>query len=488
MAEIGYAFLKSTLKLTSFDVARPARVSPVTRVTQTDDALLVPAQVAPDQDTPLAHALFALKHEGIHLQTLIQALRHVPAGDLLEAVHSAPSGAYIRMLGFLWEKANTQQLDPLPEIRGPTVNLFDVARYITTQGVRDARWRVNFNGIGSLDYCATVEKTAVIQTLLAEDTLTRANQFMVEQGAEFMDRALSWAYLHETQSSFAIERETPPLNKAEAFAALLAQADQPGILDESYLVALQNAAISNPLDKAIGYRHQQNWLRGPARGAMGITYLPPMPALATSLMDALTTFINSKPSGLPPLIAAAVASFGFVYIHPFMDGNGRLSRFLIHYILAQSGHLNKGLLLPVSITMKRHERDYLSALQRYSVPARACWDVTWIGDEDYDFRFKADDTIYRYWDATAAVTFCLQMAKQALEHDLKEETQFLIEFDRVYNTVDAAADIRGNDLTVLVRAALQNRGKVSTHRRKQFQATVPDAVFDLIESACHQTC
>ena len=112
MAEIGYAFLKSTLKLTSFDVARPARVSPVTRVTQTDDALLVPAQVAPDQDTPLAHALFALKHEGIHLQTLIQALRHVPAGDLLEAVHSAPSGAYIRMLGFLWEKANTQQLDP----------------------------------------------------------------------------------------------------------------------------------------------------------------------------------------------------------------------------------------------------------------------------------------------------------------------------------------------------------------------------------------
>lgn len=486
MAAIGYAFLKSSLKLTAFDVPRPARVSPVTRVTRTDDALLVPSHVAPDINTPLAHILFALKHEGVCLQTLMQSLRHVPALDVTAAVAAAPNGAYIRLIGFLWEKANQQQLAALPEIGGATVNLFDESRYITTQGVRDARWRVNFNGIGSIDYCATVEKTPTIEALLAEDTLARANQFMADQGADFMDRALSWAYLHETESSFAIERETPPLNKAEAFANLLAQADQPGALDEAYLVTLQNAAISNPLDKAVCYRHQQNWLRGPARGAMGVTYLPPMPDLTASLMSELTTFINSKPLGLPPLVAAAVASFGFVYLHPFMDGNGRLSRFLIHYVLAQSGQLNQGLLLPVSVAMKRHEREYLAALQAYSAPARACWDVTWIGDEDYDFRFKADETIYRYWNATAATEFCLGMAKQALERDLKDETQFLLTFDRVYKTVDTAVDVRGNDLTILVRSALQNQGKVSAHRRKQFQATVPESVFDLIECTCRE--
>jgi hypothetical protein len=179
----------------------------------------------------------------------------------------------------------------------------------------------------------------VINALLAEDTLARANQFMAEQGTDFMDRALSWTFLHETESSFA---------------------------------------------------------------------------------------------------------------------------------------------------MKRHERDYLTALQAYSAPARACWDVTWIGDEDYDFKFKADDTIYRYWNATTAVAFCLQMAKEALEQDLKEETQFLMQFDRVYKTVDAAEDIRGNDLTLLVRSALQNEGKISTNRRKQFQATVTETAFDLIEAACRE--
>lgn len=486
MGSVGYAHLKSSLKLTSFDVARPARVSPVTRLTQTDEALLVPSQVAPDNDTPLAHALFALKHEGVCLQTLTQTMRHIPDFELIQALRASPTGGYIRTLGFLWEKANGRTLNNLPEIGGSTVDLFDPARYLTADGVRDARWRVNFNGIGCIDYCAIVEKTATITSLLAEDIVGQANRFMAEQGAEFMDRALSWAYLHETESSFAIERETPSPSKAEAFAQILQHADEPRVLNEADLVTLQNAVISNPLDKATGYRHQQNWLRGPARGALGITYIPPPPDLATELMRHLTQSVNDRWAGVDPLIAAAIASFGFVFLHPFMDGNGRLSRFLIHYVLAQSGKLRKGLLLPVSIAMKRHEQGYLSALQSFSKPARACWDVNWIGDEDFELRFKADDTIYRYWNATASVEFCLQMAKQALEQDLKEETRFLMAFDRVYRAVDAVADVRGNDLTVLVRSALQNQGRVPQNRRKQFQNTVTESVFELIEAACRQ--
>jgi Fic family protein len=453
-------------------------------MTQTDDALLVPSHVAPDSEQPLAHALFALKHEGVCLQTLLQALRHIPDFEMIQSLKASPTGGYVRTLGFLWEKANHQNLTILPEIGGPTVNLFDESRYITSVGERDSKWRVNFNGIGSIDYCTIVERTPSITSFLAEDIVGQANQFMAEQGEAFMDRALSWAYLHETESSFAIEREKPSPSKAEAFANILQHADEPRTLDEAYLVALQNAAISNPLDKAVGYRHQQNWLRGPSRGALGITYIPPQPDLASELMGHLAHLINGKLPGVNPLISAAIASFGFVFLHPFMDGNGRLSRFLIHYVLAQSGKLRKGLLLPVSIAMKRHEQAYLAALQSYSKPARACWDVDWIGDEDYELRFKSDDTIYRYWNATACVEFCLQMAKQALEQDLKDETRFLMEFDRVYRAIDEVIDVRGNDLTVLVRSALQNQGLVSQKRRKQFKDTVPAEVFELVEAAC----
>ena len=52
------------------------------------------------------------------------------------------------------------------------------------------------------------------------------------------ERVMSWAYLHETQSSFAIEKEMPTQTKAEAFVALLKQASQAELLDEAYLVAL----------------------------------------------------------------------------------------------------------------------------------------------------------------------------------------------------------------------------------------------------------
>ncbi len=484
MPSVGYAHLLQQLPLSAFAPERPARVASVTRVTATADAILVPAQVAPTHDEPLEHVLFALKHECIQLQILAQALRHIPDAVIRDAVRRIPSGSYVRMAGFLWEAFNGRTLDDLPTITGPTVKLFDPRRYLTGPARRDPRWRVSFNGLGSLHYCATVERTLTIEDHLSYDILARARAFLAELGPAATDRALSWAYLHETESSFAIERETPSADKAEAFAALLRQAHQRRPLDESYLVELQNATITNPFDKAAAFRHQQNWLRGPLRGAAGITYLPPPPQWVPELMGELLAFANGASREIDPLVAAAIASFGFVFIHPFMDGNGRLSRFLFHHVLAQSGHLEPGLLLPVSVAMKRNEGAYLEALQHYSRPMRQRWSVRWLGDEDYDFRFQGDDSLYRYWDATPCVEFGLSMARQALEKDLREETEFLARYDRVYKAVDERFDVRGNDLTTLVISALQNQGKVSNNRRKQFHLSVPEAVFEAIEQVC----
>jgi hypothetical protein len=120
-----------------------------------------------------------------------------------------------------------------------------------------------------------------------------------------------------------------------------------------------------------------------------------------------------------------VVSFAFVFLHPFMDGNGRLSRFLFHHALCRSGQWGNGLLLPVSVAMKRSEAQYLAALQSFSKPARQAWDAMWLGDDEFELKFKSDASIYRYWDATACVTFGLEMAQQALIQDLKVETEFL---------------------------------------------------------------
>ena len=94
---------------------------------------------------------------------------------------------------------------------------------------------------------------------------------------------------------------------------------------------------------------------------------------------------------------------------------------------------------------------------------------------------SATPSIYRYWDATRCVEFTLQMARRALEVELREETEFLDRYDRAIKAVNQRYDVRGSDLSKLVMMCLDNGGKLSKHRRKQFQYSVADKVFGFIE-------
>lgn len=319
--------------------------------------------------------MFALKHEGINLCILSQALEAIPAEHLLNELEKAPNGVFIRKACFLWESFTGRQLDYTLPVRGSVVALFDPEIYITGPSVRSRRWRVDFNGLGSLRYCATVEFTPELESLLSLDILGRAKTFMATLPAEMMDRAINWAYLHETLDSFAIEKEEPSEEKSRRFVQLLRQAHDGRELSKEYLVELQNSTVSNPFDKAALFRHGQNHLHNGLRGAAGVSYIPPEPDLCRELMGELMTFANQSSREVDPLVAAAVTAFGFVFLHPFMDGNGRLSRFLIHQTLCHSGALENGLLLPVSVAMKHEEPNYLAALKDFSQPARDFWNV-----------------------------------------------------------------------------------------------------------------
>lgn len=484
MSVIGYEYVRQALGLSALVPSRPARVMPVTRVERMGDRLAVPGKVAPVTDQPLAHLLFALKHEGTRLDLLLEAFRQIPAGDVLAELQRTPSGGYARLAGYLWEQANRASLDDAPAAAGVSVDVFDPKRYVTGPAQRDARWRVNFNGLGSIRYSASVERTPLIEAALAADILGRANRYAAGLDQMLRDRALAWAYLHETRDSFAIERESPSEGRARAFVALLHQAHERFPLSEDYLVQLQQATVSNPLDRAMAFRHEQNWLQGPLRGAAGVSYVPPAPDIVDDLMGELMAFANSA-DGIDPLVLAAVVSFGFVFIHPFMDGNGRLSRFLYHHALCRAGALQDGLILPVSVAMKKHEREYLQALQSFSKPARERWQVHWIDEGQYDFQWQgdADWTLYRHWDATACVEFTCRMAEQALDIELRQETEYLARYDAVLRRVSDEIDVRGSDLSTLVTAALGNGGLVSKRRRDQFALRVPASTFGLIEQA-----
>ncbi|MGE8482238.1 MAG: Fic family protein [Pseudomonas sp.] len=481
MPVVGYAYLRDALNLKAFAPKRAAMIKPVTRITLIGDCLAVPQSVAPVQGSMLEHILFALKHEGVNLCILAQALETVSAKQLLNELAKSPNGVFIRKACFLWESFTGQQLEYSVPVRGGVVALFDPKLYVTGPAVRNSRWRIDFNGLGSLRYCATVERTPELETLLSLDILGRAKAFMATLPPEMMDRAINWAYLHETRDSFAIEKEEPSEEKSRRFVQLLRQAHEGRELSEDYLVELQNSTVSNPFDKAVLFRHEQNHLHNGLRGAAGVSYVPPAPDLCRELMEELMSFANRSSKQVDPLVAAAVTAFGFVFLHPFMDGNGRLSRFLIHQTLCHSGALENGLLLPVSVAMKHEESNYLAALKDFSHSARDFWNVTWLDADQMSFEFIGHPSIYRYWDATRCVEFTLQMARRALEVELREETEFLDRYDRVIKAVNQRFDVRGSDLSMLVMMCLDNDGKVSKNRRKQFQYSVPEEVFEFIE-------
>ncbi len=480
---LGYEFLREHLGLSAFPCARPARIGSVTKVVQRPDGLDVPASVAPATQAVLEHILFALKHESVNLQVLAQSLPQIAPADISAAFCNSPASKYIRIAAYLWEQFTGHELADLPNAVGQYVDLFDAKKYLTGQPRRNTRWRVNFNGLGNIRYCPSIERTSAITALLEKDILSRAQEFINGLDHELLDRTMSWSYLSETESSFAIEREKPSSSKAEAFAQLLQQARDKTPITEAYLVKLQNLAVTNPLDQAVQFRHRQNWLRGPGSGVLGITYVPPAPDWVPELMQSIMDWVNDPPPGQSALVIGALASFAFVFVHPFMDGNGRLSRFLFHKAVCQSKVLQQGLVLPISMAMKRNEGEYLQALKSFSAPARRLWNVLMIDDEHFEFTFKGDASIYRYWDATACVEFGLRMAEQSLEIDLRQETNYLQQYDAVARQVNERIDLNSNALSLLVRLCLQNEGRLSSGKRKSFLAKgYPEEILTTVES------
>ena len=486
---VGYEFLKDSLETGAFAREKPAHVSSVTKIVALPDFLAVPSAVAPPGNDPLTHLQFALKHEGLDLQAAMLALKHMDGHQIGQAFLGSPSSAYLRQIAYLWELANRKELGDLPAASGPYSPLFDAQKFVTGKTRRNARWRVDFNGLGTTDYCPTVQRTPKLQSLFDSNILEQANKFISNLDKDVLDRAVKWAYLSETQGSFAIENETPTSSKSEAFAALLSRASEPEVITEEYLVALQNLTVTNPMDKAVEFRNKQNWLRDSLPGALGVTYLPPPPDLMMSVMDGVMALANDADSGVDHLVRGAIASFGFVFAHPFMDGNGRLSRFLFHKTVCSSGLLPDGLVLPVSIAMKRNEKQYLQALQTFSKQARNRWQVTAIDDSQIDAQFTGDPSIYRYWDATACVTFALQMAKESLDLDLRNESAFLMKFDKAYKAVNDELDMNNNDLTLAVKFCLAaDDGALSSNKRKKLIAIGhPDALIRRIEKIVQAT-
>lgn len=110
------------------------------------------------------------------------------------------------------------------------------------------------------------------------------------------------------------------------------------------------------------FRTSQNWVGAPGIGGLAdALYVPPPPSEVMNAMGDLEKFIHSD-SPMPVLVKCGLAHAQFETIHPFLDGNGRLGRLLITFILVWKGVLQRPLLY-LSHYFKRYRDEYYHRLQ-----------------------------------------------------------------------------------------------------------------------------
>lgn len=109
------------------------------------------------------------------------------------------------------------------------------------------------------------------------------------------------------------------------------------------------------------FRRSQNWVGGSRPGSA--TYVPPPQNQLQDLMGDLEAFMHGEETDLPVLIKTALVHVQFESIHPFLDGNGRLGRLLITFLLCMDGALKEPILY-LSLYFKTHRRYYYQLLQQ----------------------------------------------------------------------------------------------------------------------------
>jgi len=445
-----------------------------------DDIAYYPKKIIQHEDSLLSQVLFSLKHEPINLYTLALALRNTPSKDITQAVNEKPNSALIRKAALLWEHVNQSDIDPSDGVSSKYIDFFDQDKYITGSDKKHQKWRINFNGIGDLNWCPTILRTDELTTHLENDILKEVESFKESIDKRLLHRAIQWTYLSETKGSFEIENENPSNQKKEAFSQVIKKSQQGVFIDEDYLCSIQREVITSPYEQEFSYRHKQNRLES-KNGY--ITYLPPPPEQVERLMQSIESLANEATT-IEPLCLATALSFGLVYVHPFMDGNGRISRFLTHYALSKYMPGNDGMILPISMAMKNNESEYLDALESFSLPAANLFESTRIDHEQFDFKWHSNsDIFFMYPDMTSQAIFMHKMAEHALNEDIKNEVDHLIIFDKIYAKTNEEFDIRNNELSKLITIALDDnpKGIISKGKRKKYLHQVPEEVFDFIE-------
>lgn len=429
-------------------------------------------------DSLYGHLTFALKYEGIELGLLKALFEQIEPEMIADIVRSQPTGAYSRRIWFLYEWLCNEKLGIEDAAQGNFVPLINDALQYPGPSRDSRRHRVRNNLPGTRAFCPLIRRTEKLDHFIALNLSQAAIDHIGKTHADLLSRAAAFLLLKDSKASYTIEGETPPHSRIERWGKIIGEAGQRKLSIEE-LESLQQVVIADNRFVMPGCRVEGGFV-GDHDRTTGMPIPVHISARAEDLESLLSGLIETcqllGQSDYDSVLTAALIAFGFVFIHPFEDGNGRIHRYLFHHVLAEKRFVSKGLVFPVSAVILDRLDEYRQTLEYYSKPRLDFieWRPTDKGNVEV---LNETIDLYRYFDATRQAEFLFECVEETVNKTLPDEVSYLRKYDLMNDFIKNYIDMPDNLVDLLIRFLGQNNGMLSKRARdKEFSKLTKDEV------------